>query len=129
LAKRPPFEATHVDHLVILVDDLGAAERFYVETIGCRIAAHIAHLAMTELKAGSFSIDLVNIACREGTWARPDVRGGKNVDHFCVAIHGCTEVEVREHLFACHVEIESERHEQTDAGDELSLHIRDPSGN
>jgi glyoxylase I family protein len=113
----------------MLVDDLGAAERFYVDAIGCRITARIAHLGMTELTAGSFSIDIVDTSRPEGAWAQPGVRGGRNLDHFCLAIRGCTEAELRHHLSACNAVIESERRERNATGEELSLYVRDPSGN
>lgn len=125
----PPFCPRCVDHLVILVDNLGAAERFYVDALGCSVSNRMPHLAMTELRAGSSSIDVVDISMPEGAWARPDVIGGKNMDHFCLHIHGGTETSLREHLAACGARISDERREKTPTGEELSLYVPDPSGN
>lgn len=129
MGKQPPFRATHVDHLAIVVDDLDAAERFYVETIGCRITARVSHLGMTELAAGSFSIDVVDAKRPEGRWAQSKMRARENMNHFCLAVHGCTEAELRNHLSSCNAQIERERREQVGASEELSLYIRDPGGN
>lgn len=127
--EHSPFFLKGVDHIVILVDDLGAAERFYVQTLRCSISDRIPRLGMTELRAGSSSVDVVDISAPEGAWARPNVPGGRNMDHFCLNIDGGTERDLRQHLAACGARIRGERRERTSNGEELSLYVSDPSGN
>ncbi|MFY9718433.1 MAG: VOC family protein [Candidatus Cybelea sp.] len=120
-----PFAIDGLDHLLILVDGMEEALRFYEGALGCSAEAYLPQYGMVELRAGASHLDLVDIAVAEGRWARPEVEGGRNVDHFALALGQGNEQRLREHLAACGVKIVEERTE--DAG--LSLYVSDPSGN
>ena len=49
-------------------------------------------------RAGAALIDLVDISTPEGEWARPEVAGGRNVDHVALALGPADPEAVRRHL-------------------------------
>lgn len=125
VAARVPFMLERIDHVLLIVKGLERALAFYRDVLGCRIVASLPQYGMIELRAGGSMIDLVDIGGREGAWARPDVAGGRNLDHLCLAISGASEQTLRTHLAAHAIEIVEEDARE----DGLSLYVRDPSGN
>ncbi|HEX4738982.1 MAG TPA: VOC family protein [Allosphingosinicella sp.] len=123
--SAPPFRLERLDHLLLLVDGLAAAERFYCGVIGCAVKARLPQFAMAELSAGASAVDLVDISVDEGAWARPVRERGRNIDHFCLATGPWDEQAMRDHLARHDVEIVEERRE----AEGLSFYVRDPSGN
>ncbi len=125
----PPFALEGLDHVVLLVGDMAAAERFYREVIGCAVENRLPQYGMLQLRAGAALIDLVDIGSAEGAWGRPPVAGGRNMDHVCIAT-GAWDVEaMRAHLAAHGVEIVEEGIRGGARGDAYSVYVRDPSGN
>ena len=108
MAAAPPFAVEGLDHVVLLVDDLDTAEAFYRDVIGCRIERAVPKFGMLQMRAGAALIDLVDIASDAGSWARPEVAGGRNVDHVCVAIGPFEESAMLAHLAAHDVAIVEE---------------------
>jgi catechol 2,3-dioxygenase-like lactoylglutathione lyase family enzyme len=125
----PPFALEGIDHVLLLVSDLAPALEFYRDVLGCRVADELPEYGMVQLRAGTALIDLVDIGARAGQWARPDVRGGRNLDHLCIAISSHDEQALRQHLAAHSIEIVEEGVHGGARGESLSLYIRDPSGN
>ncbi|HEY1606311.1 MAG TPA: VOC family protein [Allosphingosinicella sp.] len=125
----PPFAPERLDHLLLLVRDMKAAEHFYCEVIGCTVAARIPLHGMVALRAGDSALDLVDISAVEGVWARPVREGGRNIDHFCLATGPWDEQAMRGHLARHEVKIVEERREQGPEGESLSFYLCDPSGN
>ena len=125
----PPFAPERLDHLLLLVDDLTAAERFYCDVIGCTVGGRLPHYAMLELRAGASAVDLVDISAVEGVWAKPVQERGRNLDHFCLATGAWDEQAMRDHLARHAVEIVEERREEGPDGESLSFYLRDPAGN
>jgi hypothetical protein len=74
-------------------------------------------------------IDLVDIASPAGEWARPDVAGGRNVDHVALALGPAEPDAVRRHLAERGVAIVEEGENIGARGKSLSLYVHDPSGN
>ena len=124
-----PFELVGLDHVVLLVRGMENASDFYTKVIGCRVDNDLPQYAMRQLRAGSDLIDLVDIDRPEGKWARPDVEGGRNVDHVALALGPADEQAVRGHLSEHGVAIEEEGENIGSRGRSLSLYVRDPSGN
>jgi catechol 2,3-dioxygenase-like lactoylglutathione lyase family enzyme len=124
-----PFQLEGLDHVVLLVRDMDEATRFYTEVIGCTVDNDLPQYAMRQLRAGSDLIDLVDIEAPEGEWARPEVTGGRNVDHVALALAAADETAVRQHLESHGVAIEEEGDNIGARGRSLSLYVRDPSGN
>ena len=129
MTQAPPFDLEGIDHVVLLVDGMAEAERFYREVVGCTIENALPQYGMLQLRAGAALIDLVDVAGEEGAWARPPVPGGRNMDHVCIATGRWDEAAMRAHLAAHGVEIVEEGIRGGARGDGLSFYVRDPSGN
>jgi len=125
LKPSAPFTLVALDHLLLLVDDMDAALNFYQMVVGAKLASRLDPYGMAMLDAGSGQIALVDWKTNEGAWARPDVEGGRNIDHFAVSLATTDEAAVRAHLSAHGVAIIEE---QVEDG-RLSLYIKDPAGN
>ena len=115
--------------MLLLVDNMQQAQRFYTGVLGCRIEGKLPQYGMMQLRAGKALIDLVDIPRDEGAWARPEVRGGRNLDHLCIAISKYDEQALRSHLASHAVAIVEEGIHGGARGESLSLYVRDPSGN
>ena len=126
---KQPFAPEGIDHILLLVNGMEAACAFYQEVIGCTFEERLPEFGMAQLRAGASLINLVDISAPEGSWAAPDAAGGRNMDHFCIAIGRHDEAALRSHLAAHGVEIIEESFHAGARGDSLSLYVRDPSGN
>jgi catechol 2,3-dioxygenase-like lactoylglutathione lyase family enzyme len=124
-----PFPLKGLDHVVLLVDDMASTTAFYTDVIGCTFDNDLPQYGMRQLRAGAHLIDLVDISSEQGAWARPEVAGGRNVDHVALALGPADPEQVRAHLTAHHVAIIEEGERTGAEGDTLSFYIRDPAGN
>ncbi len=124
-----PFALTGIDHVVLLVGDMDRATQFYTEVIGCTIEKDQPRFGLRQLRAGAALIDLVDISGDNGAWARPEVAGGRNVDHVALGIEPADPEAVRSHLTDHAVEIIEEGDRTGALGDTFSFYIRDPDGN
>ena len=129
MTSTPPFTLQGLDHVVLLVDDMAAAQAFYREVVGCTVEKDIPKYGMAQLRAGAALIDLVDIGSEQGAWARPDVGGGRNVDHVALDTGDWEEAAMRSHLAAHRIEIVEEGLRGGAKGEDMSFYIRDPSGN
>src|ERR1700728_544559 len=93
----PPFALEGIDHVLLLVNGMRVALRFYCDVLGCQIEGELPEFGMVQLRAGRALIDLVDVGVTAGRWAQPDITGGRNVDHVCIAIAACDEQELRRH--------------------------------
>ena len=126
---RPPFLLQGLDHVVLLVRDLPKARRFYEEVLGCTVDRELPKYGMLQLRAGASLIDLVDIGSDAGEWGRPEVEGGRNMDHVCIATGPCEEQAMRAHLARHGITIVEEGIRYGAQGDGMSFYIFDPSGN
>ena len=124
-----PFPLTGIDHVVLLVGDMERATRFYTDVLGCDLDNDLPQYGMRQLRAGAALIDLVDINSKEGAWAKPEVAGGRNVDHIALGLGHAEPEAVRRHLAGHGVEIIEEGERTGALGDTLSFYIRDPDGN
>jgi glyoxylase I family protein len=129
MSLLPPFDLEGIDHVVLLVDDMAAARAFYTQVIGCTVDRELPQYGMLQLRAGAALIDLVDTGSEAGAWARPEVAGGRNMDHVCLATGPWDEAALRDHLAAHGVEIVEEGIRYGARGDGLSFYVRDPFGN
>jgi glyoxylase I family protein len=129
MSSCPPFAVAGLDHVVLLVDDMALAQRFYRDVVGCTVENVLPQYGMAQLRAGVSLIDLVDISTEKGSWARPDVAGGRNVDHVALDTGDWDEAAMRAWLAANNVAIEEEGIRTGAKGDDLSFYIRDPAGN
>jgi catechol 2,3-dioxygenase-like lactoylglutathione lyase family enzyme len=124
-----PFELEGLDHVVLLVRDMAEAQRFYQQVLGCTVDRALPQYGMVQLRAGASLIDLVDIGASEGEWARPEVEGGRNMDHVCISTGPCDEQAMRAHLSRHGIAIVEEGIRYGAGGDGMSFYISDPSGN
>jgi len=127
--SHPPFALEGIDHVVLLVRDMAAAQKFYEQVLGCAVDRALPEYGMLQLRAGASLIDLVDIGSHEGEWGRPEVEGGRNMDHVCIATGPCDQAAMRAHLARHGVAIVEEGIRYGADGDGMSFYIRDPSGN
>ena len=125
----PPFALEGLDHVVLLVDDMEAARAFYTRVIGCTVERTLPQFGMLQLRAGAALIDLVEYSSAEGAWAKPEVAGGRNMDHVALATGPWDPKALRAHLAATGIEIVEEGIRYGASGNGLSFYVRDPSGN
>ena len=124
-----PFTLAGIDHVVLLVDDMTRVTNFYTEVLGCTVDNDLPQYGMRQLRAGAALIDLVDIGSPEGAWGRPEVAGGRNVDHIALALRPADPEAVRRHLAGKGVAIVEEGNRVGALGDTLSFYVMDPSGN
>ncbi len=87
----PPFDLKAIDHVVLIVDGLDDAVKWYAEVVGATEEGDLRQFGMVQLRCGASMIDLVDAASAEGGWAMPDVDGGRNMDHLCLEIGPVTK--------------------------------------
>ena len=114
-----------IDHVLLHVRGMQRSLAFYRDVLGCTVLHDLPHFAMAELDAGASQIDLVDVDAAEGQWADPQRKGGKNVDHICLAVSGVDAEALRSQLEHHGVSIAEER----DEGESYSIYVDDPSGN
>jgi glyoxylase I family protein len=129
MSSSPPFRLEGLDHVVLLVGDMEVAQRFYCDVVGCTVDRALPQYGMLQLRAGVSLIDLVDVSGAEGSWARPLVEGGRNMDHVCLATGGFEIDAMRAHLAAHGIEIAEEGIRYGASGDGYSIYFRDPFGN
>jgi catechol 2,3-dioxygenase-like lactoylglutathione lyase family enzyme len=127
--SRPPFSLVGIDHVVFIVDDIDKAIRFYTEVLGCQHGFSYPKIGMEQFWCGSSLIVLWDLNNPGGHKARPPVAGGRNVDHVCLALSPFDKDEMRAHLKAHNVTIESEAFHGGSRGMGVAFNILDPFGN
>ena len=119
-----------LDHVVIRTCDLERSLRFYSQVLGCREERRIADLGLVQLRCGESMLDLVDVAGPLGKAGGPAPgEGGRNVDHFAVALEEFDEASIRRHLEEHGVEPGEVAQRNGAEGMGPSMYIRDPDGN
>jgi extradiol dioxygenase family protein len=108
---------------------MAEAQQFYEQVLGCTVDRELPEYGMLQLRAGGSLIDLVDIGSAEGEWGRPEIEGGRNMDHVCIATGPCEEQAMRAHLSRHGINIVEEGIRYGAKGDGMSFYICDPSGN
>lgn len=125
-----PFGIAGLDHVVLRARDVAAMTRFYTEVLGCSVDKLQPAFGLTQLRAGSSLIDLVDV---DGPLGRiggaPPGEGARNLDHFCLRIDPWDEAAIAAHLVAAGVAITDHGTRYGAEGYGPSIYIQDPEGN
>ncbi len=126
-----PFEIQRIDHVVLRVQDLPRALRFYRDVLGCTVARERPSLGMVHLQAGASMIDLVDIAGPLGAPGGPAAGArGRNLEHLCLRVEPFDVEHLRAHLQMHGVALTGKPESNFGAeGEGLSVYLHDPDGN
>lgn len=127
--SKPPFTLVGIDHIVFLVDDMIKAMAFYADVLGAVPGYTYPALGMEQVWCGSALIVLWDITHSGAGNAIPPVKGGRNVDHVCIATSPFAPATMRTHLAAHGVKIDREAIHGGARGTGHSFYILDPFGN
>jgi catechol 2,3-dioxygenase-like lactoylglutathione lyase family enzyme len=116
------FTPLGLDHVVLVVKDQQASQRFYTDVLGCTVDHVNERISLIHLRFGEAYIDLLPV-----TAERP--RGAGGVDHICLSIK-CDDLEkLSADLKARGVPLEGGISTRRGAyGTGPSLYVRDPDG-
>ena len=128
--QRNPIEIRALDHLVLRTDNLDAMLRFYRDLLGCTIERELPELGLTQLRAGTAIIDLVEVDSELGKLGgKSPNQDGRNLDHFCLQIAPFKEAELLEFLHQNSVQVDEFTERYGAQGFGRSVYLHDPEGN
>ena len=95
------FTIRKIDHLVIRVRNVERMIAFYRDALGCSVEKVQEEFGLTQLRAGSGLIDLVDVDGKLGRQggAAPGAEG-RNLDHLCLTIEPWEPEALADHLRA-----------------------------
>lgn len=130
MARAIPFAIRGLDHVVLRVRDVPRVERFYREVLGCSLERVQAEFALTQLRAGSTLIDLVDVTGKIGRegGAAPG-KEGRNLEHFCLRIDPFDGEAIAAYLRARGITPGKVEQRFGADGKGPSIYIEDPEGN
>lgn len=128
--KENPIHICALDHVVLRTANLQRSLEFYRDVLGCPVEKQQEELGLTQLRAGSSLIDLVDVHGRLGRQggAAP-ARDGHNMDHFCLRITPWDEQAIIQHLRQHDIAIDEAGMRYGAEGFGPSIYIQDPDGN
>jgi len=120
-----------IDHIVLRTEQYQALVDFYCEVIGCVVERVLPEdIGLTQLRAGSSLIDIVNVNAALGKTGGPAPQStGNNLDHFCLQIEQFDERELTAYLQAKGVEVGGFEERYGAQGMGRSLYLKDIAGN
>jgi glyoxylase I family protein len=117
------FTPLGLDHIVFRVRDQAAAQRFYVDVLGCTVDHVNERISLVHLRFGDHYIDLLPATPE----APASVPGG--VDHVCLSIRCDDLAKVADELRRRGVTLEGDVVQRRGAyGTGPSIYLRDPDG-
>ncbi len=125
-----PINITHIDHVVIRVNDLPSMLAFYQEVLGCKLERGPSESGLAQLRAGLSLIDLVDVNGSLGQQggAPPD-HSAPNMDHVCLQVLPWDANEINAHFKRFGVQIGEVAQRYGAAGVGPSIFLKDPEGN
>ncbi len=119
-----------LDHIVLRTTQLQQMIEFYCHVLGCKIERELLDLGLTQLRAGSALIDIVDVDSPLGKkgGAAPNA-DGRNLDHFCLRIAAKPEADILHHLKQHNVELSDFQQRYGAEGFGRSIYIEDPEKN
>ena len=119
-----------LDHIVIRSTDLDRSMHFYCNVLGCSEVRRLDAVGLVQLRCGESMLDLVDIEGPIGkAGGKAPGEGGRNVDHFAVALEEFDEEKIRSHLTQHGVEAGDVAERYGAEGMGPSMYIRDPDDN
>ena len=125
-AADVPVTITGLDHVVLRVQSLERAAKFYGEVLGCPVERELQTPRLVQLRAGTSMIDLVPCGPDEA----PGISlGGRNMEHYAVRIARMDVPALTAHLARHGIDAGEVRRRYGAEGYGSSLYITDPDGN
>ncbi len=125
------IEIAGIDHIVLRTTKLKDMLEFYCNVLGCTVERETTvETGLTQLRAGSALIDLVNVDSDLGRMGGgAPTESENNLDHFCLQLKPISDIEIEKHL-SKHGINEGSFHDRYGAqGVGKSIYIKDPEGN
>jgi catechol 2,3-dioxygenase-like lactoylglutathione lyase family enzyme len=119
-----------IDHVVLRVADLERSIAWYRAVLGCTVERILPSFGLTQLRAGTTLIDLVDVkgAVGKAGGAAPGAKR-RNMDHFCVQIERFDEKRIAAHLVKAGVAPGRVDRRYGALGHGPSMYLNDPDGN
>jgi len=125
-----PIAFSHLDHIVLRVDDIERAIAFWRDVLGCPLERALEDLGLYQMRAGSALIDLVPVDSELGRMGgKAPEPEGHNLDHACLRVEPWDEAAIRAHLDAHGVEATETGRRYGADGFGPSIYVTDPFGN
>lgn len=120
-----------IDHIVLRTDRYRELIEFYCQIIGCTLERETsAEFGLTQLRAGSALIDIVDVNAELGRKGGPPPGpSGNNLDHLCLQIEPVDESELLQQLRSRGVACGEFQQRYGAQGMGPSLYINDIDGN
>ena len=130
MKQANPINITHIDHLVIRVNDLENMIAFYRDVLGCKLERGPGEGGLAQLRAGHSLIDLVDASGPLGQQGgeQPD-HAAPNMDHVCFQLQPWDADAIKEHLEQHGIEAGNVAQRYGATGVGPSMYLRDPEGN
>ncbi len=130
MKQANPINITHIDHVVIRVNDLANMTAFYRDVLGCKLERGPGEEGLAQLRAGQSLIDLVDangpLGKRGGD--QPD-HAAPNMDHVCFHLQAWSAAAIEAHLEQHGVSMGTVSSRYGAAGMGPSVYLSDPEGN
>ena len=130
MKQANPINITHIDHVVIRVNDLENMVAFYRDVLGCKLERGPGDSRLAQLRAGLSLIDLVDAHGPIGRHGG-DVSDhtAHNMDHICFQIDPWDTSVVQEQLQRHDVEFGEVGDRNNKTGAVPAIDRKDPEGN
>ncbi len=130
MKQANPINITHIDHLVIRVNDLENMIAFYRDVLGCKLERGPGEVGLAQLRAGHSLIDLVdaNGPLGQQSGDQPD-HAAPNMDHVCFQLQPWDADAIKGHLEQYGIEAGKVAPRYGATGVGPSMYLRDPEGN
>jgi len=125
------IEIAGIDHIVLRTTKLKDMLEFYCNVLGCTVERETTvETGLTQLRAGSALIDLVNVDSDLGRMGGgAPTESENNLDHFCLQLKPISDIEIEKHLSEHGINEESFHDRYGAQGVGKSIYIKDPEGN
>ena len=130
MKQANPINITHIDHLVIRVNNLETMIAFYRDVLGCKLERGPGEGCLAQLRAGQSLIDLIDANGPLGQQGgdQPD-HAAPNMDHVCFQLQSWDTDAIKGHIEQYGLEAGEVAQRYGASGMGPSMYLRDPEGN